>query len=85
MSSLKSKINKKFAQTGQSIKVLLQRVHLLRGEVKKTQEKVDDVKKDTEELKEKTDKTNTLTKRLCGLAKNVQTDTKILQKHLGSK
>lgn len=80
MSSLKSKINKKFAQTGHSIKVLLQRVHLLKGEVKKTQEKVDDVKKDTEELKTKTEETKTLTQRLLGLAKNTETDTKNLRK-----
>jgi hypothetical protein len=80
MSSLKSKINKKFAQTGHSIKVLLQRVHLLKGEVKKTQEKIDDVKKDTEKLKTKTEETKTLTQRLLGLAKNTETDTKNLRK-----
>jgi len=80
MGSLKGKINKKFAQTGHSIKILLQRVHLLKAEVKKTQEKVDDVKKDTEELKTKTEETKTLTERLLGLAKNTETDTKNLRK-----
>ena len=72
--SLKNKINQKFAKTQRSIGVLLKRVTFLTGEVKKTQQKIDNVKKDTENLKEKTGEIN-------NLAKTIKGQTSSLQKH----